>query len=115
MNYLQDILAQAQQGQAIDNLARTYGISSDQAQQAVEAVLPAFAVGLQRSTQTPQSFAELLGTMSRNPYGQAFNDPSVTMSARRAMTRSPRCSARRMSAAPWRCRPPPRAASARRC
>ncbi len=77
MNYLQDILAQAQQGQAIDNLARSYGISSEQAQQAVEAVLPAFAVGLQRSTQTPQSFAELLGTMSRNPYGQAFSDPSV--------------------------------------
>lgn len=81
MNYLQDILAQAQQGQAIDNLARTYGISPEEAQQAVEATLPAFAVGLQRSAQTPQSFAELLGAMTRNPYGQAFEDPNTGLGA----------------------------------
>lgn len=77
MNYLEDILTQAQQGRAMDNLARAYGISPAEAQRAVQAALPAFAVGLQRSAATPQGFAELLGAMSRNPYAQAFENPSA--------------------------------------
>ena len=78
MNQLQELLAQAQHGQVFDNLARSYGISPEQAQQAVEALLPAFSVGLDRSTRTPEGLAGLLGTMARNPYSQAFDDPEAT-------------------------------------
>ncbi|MFK8252425.1 DUF937 domain-containing protein [Ancylobacter terrae] len=74
---LQDLFTQAQQGQAIDNLARSYGIAPAQAQAAVEAMLPAFALGLERSTQSAQGFAGLLGAMSRNPYAEAFANPAL--------------------------------------
>lgn len=77
MNQLQELLAQAQQGQVIDNLARSYGISPQEAQQAVDALLPAFTVGLERSTSTPEGLAGLVGAMARNPYSQAFDDPEA--------------------------------------
>ncbi len=81
MNYLQDMFAQAQQGQAIDNLARAYGISSAQAQAAVDAMLPAFQVGIERTTQSQQAMMGLFGTMARNPYAQAFENPAFPMGA----------------------------------
>lgn len=81
MNYLQDMFAQAQQGQAIDNLARTYGISSAQAKAAVDAMLPAFEVGIERTAQSQQAMIGLFGTMARNPYAQAFENPTFPMGA----------------------------------
>lgn len=73
-NYLNGLLAQAQDGQVADNLARIYGISPTQAQQAIDAVLPAFQLGLERSAQSQAGMMGLLGTMARNPYAQAYEN-----------------------------------------
>ena len=48
MDNLFDILRNAQNGQAIDNLAHQFHLSQQQAQAAVEALLPAFSLGLKR-------------------------------------------------------------------
>ncbi|WP_281063219.1 DUF937 domain-containing protein [Ancylobacter gelatini] len=71
MNNINDRLAGLQDGQMAGNLARIYGISPEQAQQAVDAVLPAFQLGLERSAQTQAGMLGLIGTMARNPYAQA--------------------------------------------
>lgn len=64
---LLDIVRQAQGGTALDNLARQFGLPSDQARRAVEALLPAFAIGLERNaTLNPFAFAQLLQS-GQNP------------------------------------------------
>ena len=45
MNNLFDMMMQAQGGQAMQNLARQFGLAPEQAQSAVAAMLPAFQVG----------------------------------------------------------------------
>ncbi len=74
------LLRAAQGGQGLDNLARFYGLSVQQAQTAAEAVMPAFAVGLQKSMQSPEKLAQLMALMMRGPYG-ALYDQSTTAPA----------------------------------
>ncbi|MBL8588753.1 MAG: DUF937 domain-containing protein [Methylobacteriaceae bacterium] len=71
---LDDILRQAQGGGAIDNLARQFGLSPEQAQSAVEAMMPAFQMGLQRQAQSAQSMGDLFGRIAGGRYGQAYDD-----------------------------------------
>ncbi|RVD09042.1 DUF937 domain-containing protein, partial [Mesorhizobium sp. M2A.F.Ca.ET.029.05.1.1] len=50
MPSLFDIFAQAQNGAGMQALAQQYGLSMQQTQAAVQALLPAFSQGLQRNT-----------------------------------------------------------------
>lgn len=58
-----DIMRTAQGGAAFDNMGRQFGLSPQDTQRAVEALLPAFAMGLQRSATNPNAFASLMGLM----------------------------------------------------
>ena len=51
MDNLFDILRTAQDGHAIDNLARQFELSRRQAEAAVEALLPAFSLGMKRQVE----------------------------------------------------------------
>ncbi len=51
-----EMMQQAQGGQAMQNLSRQYGLSPKQTQAAIDALLPAFSMGLQRQTQDPYAF-----------------------------------------------------------
>lgn len=73
MMTLFDIMQQAQNGQAMQNIARQYGLSQQQAQAAIEALLPAFSMGLQRQTQDPYAFGSLAQMMSANPFAKMFD------------------------------------------
>ncbi|TIV92583.1 MAG: DUF937 domain-containing protein, partial [Mesorhizobium sp.] len=53
MPSLFDIFAQAQNGAGMQALAQQYGLSMQQTQAAVQALLPAFSQGLQRYTADP--------------------------------------------------------------
>ena len=48
-----DMLTQAQNGNAIDQMAKQFNLSQKQAQDAMEALLPAFSQGLKRNTANP--------------------------------------------------------------
>lgn len=63
-----EIMQNAQGGNAYQNLAKQFGIGSDQAQKAVEALLPAFSMGLQQQTQTIEGWQNMLASL-----GQARN------------------------------------------
>lgn len=73
MMTLFDIMQQAQNGQAMQNIARQYGLSQQQTQAAIEALLPAFSMGLQRQTQDPYAFGGLAQMMAANPYAKMFD------------------------------------------
>jgi hypothetical protein len=66
-----EMLEAAQGGQAMDNLARQFGLSMGETRAAVEALLPAFAMGLKRQADDPATMPNLFALMS-GPYRQAF-------------------------------------------
>ncbi len=69
-----DIMQSAQGGNAYSNLAQQFGIGNQQAQQAVEAVLPAISMGLQQQAQTIEGWQNILSTLSQSPNSaQAFD------------------------------------------
>jgi hypothetical protein len=58
-----DVMRRAQGGEAFENLARQFGLTADQARTASLAVLPAFAMGLQRNFTQPSTAPDLFRTM----------------------------------------------------
>jgi hypothetical protein len=72
MMNLFDIMQSAQNGQAMPNLAQQYGLSLQQTQAAIDALLPAFSMGLQRQTQDPYAFGSLAQMMTVSPYARFF-------------------------------------------
>ncbi|WP_056795786.1 DUF937 domain-containing protein [Bosea sp. Root381] len=73
MMNLYEMMLQAQNGQAMQNLARQYGLSQQQTQAAIDALLPAFSMGLQRKTQDPYAFGSLAQMMTASPFGRIFD------------------------------------------
>jgi len=72
MMNLFDIMQSAQNGQALPNLAQQYGLSLQQTQAALDALLPAFSMGLQRQTRDPYAFGSLAQMMTASPYARFF-------------------------------------------
>lgn len=58
-----ELMSAAQGGAGMDALARQFGLSQEQAQRAMAALMPAFALGLQRNAADPTGFASLLNMM----------------------------------------------------
>lgn len=73
MMNLFEMMQSAQNGQAMQNLARQYGLSMQQTQSALDALLPAFSMGLQRQTQNPYAFGNLAQMMTATPFGQMYD------------------------------------------
>ncbi|MGL5116614.1 MAG: DUF937 domain-containing protein [Beijerinckiaceae bacterium] len=64
MMNLFDMMTQAQGGNAMQNLARQYGLSPEQTQSAIESLLPAMSMGMQRQTESVdglQNFMQMFG------------------------------------------------------
>lgn len=70
MNNLFEMMMQAQGGNAMQNMARQFGLAPEQTQSAVEALLPAFQMGLQKQTESVQGFQELMRTMTGGGFAQ---------------------------------------------
>ena len=81
MPNLYEILADAQNGQAMAGLGRELGLTSRQTQTAVAALLPAISMGLKRSTATPEGLGDLFGVMGQQPNLYAmYDDPNTAFS-----------------------------------
>ncbi len=72
MMNLFDIMQSAQSGRALPNLAQQYGLTMQQMQAALDALLPAFSMGLQRQTRDPYAFGSLAQMMTASPYARFF-------------------------------------------
>jgi hypothetical protein len=60
MMNLFEMMMQAQGGNAVNNMARQFGLQPDQAQGAMEALLPAFQMGMQRQAQSTDGLQNLI-------------------------------------------------------
>jgi hypothetical protein len=69
-----DMLANAQSGQGMDQLARQFGLSQQQTQAAVEALLPAFSQGLKRNASDPYGVGGFLNAMASGNHAKYFED-----------------------------------------
>jgi hypothetical protein len=74
MATLFDMLAGAQGGRGMDLLARQFNISQQQAELAVEALLPAFSQGLKRNASNPGDLGAFLSALSSGQHARYFQD-----------------------------------------
>jgi hypothetical protein len=75
-----DLMRQAQGGAGIENFSRQFGLTPQQTSAAIGALMPAFAMGLQRAAMNPATMAHLFQAMARGPF------PAFWDSAARAFT-----------------------------
>jgi hypothetical protein len=81
MRNLYEIVADAQHGEAMASLSDEFGLTPQQTQAAVEALLPAISMGLKQSTATPEGLGNLFALMARRPdLYAAYDDPRVAFS-----------------------------------
>jgi hypothetical protein len=81
MASLYEILADAQQGEAMAGLGREFGLTPQQTQAAVASLLPAISMGLKQSTATPEGLGDLFSVMGRQPNLYAmYDDPQAAFS-----------------------------------
>ena len=81
MATLYEILADAQHGDAMAELGREFGLTSQQTKAAVAALLPAISVGLKQSTATPEGLGHLFALAAQRPDLFAmYDDPSAAFS-----------------------------------
>ncbi len=82
MANLYDILAGAQHGEAMAEFGRAFGLSREQTEAAVAALLPPISMGLKRATATPEGLGDLLGLMGRQSTLYAmYDNPRAAFSA----------------------------------
>lgn len=77
---LYEIVQNAQGGQAVDNLARQFNISPDEADAAVKALMPAMSAAFLKRATEPAAFGSILGALGDQQHAAAFADPSAAQS-----------------------------------
>ncbi|WP_029030486.1 DUF937 domain-containing protein [Salinarimonas rosea] len=82
MTNLFDLMRTAQGGAAFDNLSKAFGLSTEETQKAVAALVPAFAMGLQRSAARPEAMDALVRMMAGGAFAGAWADPKTAFSQR---------------------------------
>ncbi|MBX5161370.1 DUF937 domain-containing protein [Rhizobium sp. NZLR3b] len=71
-----DMMMQAQNGAAMEAVARQFNLAQEQATKAMAALMPAFSAGLKRSTSNPYDFVGLMQAVSSGNYARYFEDMS---------------------------------------
>ncbi|UVD57499.1 DUF937 domain-containing protein [Rhizobium sp. Pop5] len=71
-----DMMMQAQNGAALEAVARQYNLAQEQATKAMAALMPAFSAGLKRSTSNPYDFVGLMQAVASGNYARYFEDMS---------------------------------------
>ncbi len=75
MPNLFETMQAAHGGDAMTTLAQQFGLTPDQAQNAVSALMPAFSMGLQKQTENTDALGNLFQSIFGGPYAAAFDDP----------------------------------------
>lgn len=75
-----DLMRQAQGGAGFDNMARQFGLTPDQTQRAVAALMPAFIMAFQRQAMNPNAMTQLFQTMSTGHYPNFFESAAQAFS-----------------------------------
>lgn len=73
-----EMMKQAQDGQAMANLARQFNINAEQTQALMATMLPAFTQAMQRRATSPEGFADLFNMSAISGYQRFFDDAQAT-------------------------------------
>ncbi len=73
---LYDLMMGAQGGQGVNTLANQFGISPQQTQAAVQAMMPAFSAGFQKAMSDPMGLGALMTQMANTSHAQAYANPA---------------------------------------
>lgn len=76
-----DMMMKAQGGQAVEAMAKQFGLAQEQMQQAMAALMPAFSTGLKRSVTNPYDLSSLMAAAASGNYSQYFEDLTKAFSA----------------------------------
>lgn len=77
---LNDIIQNAQGGKAIENLAQQFGITPDQAQAAVQAIIPALSSGLMQKLGQPGELGNVISAITDSTHQASFSNPEAAQS-----------------------------------
>lgn len=69
-----EMMMRAQNGMAMDAMAKQFGLAQDKAAQAMAALMPAFSSGLKRNASNPYDMSALFSSMSSGNYAKYFED-----------------------------------------
>ncbi|MCU0830783.1 MAG: DUF937 domain-containing protein [Rhizobiaceae bacterium] len=75
-----DMIANAQNGKGMELLARQFNLNQQQAQLALDALLPAFSEGLKRNTADPMGLGGLMQAMMTGNHAKYFEDAANAFS-----------------------------------
>lgn len=71
---LYDLMLKAQNGSALDVMAKQFGLAQQQANEAISALMPAFSEGMKRSTANPYDFSSFLKALYSGDHAKYFED-----------------------------------------
>lgn len=69
-----EMMMKAQNGEAMNAMAKQFGLAQEQMQQAMAALMPAFSTGLKRSATNPYDFSSLMAAAGSGNYAKYFED-----------------------------------------
>ena len=69
-----EMMLRAQNGAAMDSMAKQFNLAQEQVTQAMAALMPAFSSSLKRSTTNPYDFSSLMSSMASGGYAKYFED-----------------------------------------
>ena len=75
-----DMLNNAQNGTAIAQMARQFGLSSQQVEEALAALTPAFSQGLKRNAANPYDLGNFLNALTSGQHAKYFEDTASAFS-----------------------------------
>ena len=78
---LYDVMLGSQGGQGVNTLANQFGISPQQTQTALQAMVPAFALGFQKTAADPLGFGTLMSQMANPAHAQTYANPAQAYAA----------------------------------
>ncbi|RFZ87765.1 DUF937 domain-containing protein [Shinella sp. WSJ-2] len=73
---LYDMMMQAQNGNAVETMARQFGLAQEQAAKAVAALMPAFSEGFKRNAANPYDMAAFMKALTSGEHAKYFEDVS---------------------------------------
>lgn len=73
---LYDMMMQAQNGKAMEAMAKQFGLAQEQAVKAMAALMPAFSEGFKRNAATPYDFAAFMQALTSGEHAKYFEDLS---------------------------------------
>ena len=74
---LYQIVTGAQGGQALENIAGQFGISREQVDHAVKALMPALSTAFMTKAAQPGGLGDIAGAMTDDQHRQVYADPGA--------------------------------------